>query len=189
MNHRPIRPQIVLAALGVLLLTAPWSLPALAVQILPRGLYLLFLIPFVGVTGIIYITAASWQYFRRHSEQPPTIPRAIALTVSAVAVLGAIVAATWAGEPTVATVEFYVDAWSLLLPPLALLLWLPAGEALAVDDLRRGTTLLGVPLAVARISIAFEGSFDVWLVLVYMPVYAIAGLPILLLGLVQTSSQ
>lgn len=189
MNHRPIEPRIVLAALGLLLLTAPWSLPALAVQILPRGPYLLFLIPFVGATGIVYVTAASWQYFQRHSEQPPAIPRGIAFTISAVAVLGALVAATWAGEPTVATVEFYGDAWALFLPPLALLLWLPAGEALAVDDLRRGTTLLGISLTVAGISIAFEGSFDVWLVLVYMPVYAIAGLPVLLLGLVEPSSQ
>ncbi|WP_430504319.1 hypothetical protein [Haloparvum sp. PAK95] len=189
MNHRPIRLQIVLAALGLLLLTAPWSLPALAGQVLPRGPYLLFLIPFVGVTGIVYITAASWQYFRHHSEQPPTGPQAVVFVVSAVAVLGAIVAVGWAGEPTVATGEFYVDAWALLLPPLALLLWFPAGEALAGDDLRRGTTLLGIPLAVAGISIAFEGSFDVWLVLVYMLVYAIAGLPVLLLGLVQASSR
>ncbi|WP_430505062.1 hypothetical protein [Haloparvum sp. PAK95] len=176
-----LRARNAVAALGMLLLTAPWSLPALAGIVLPRGPYLLFLTPILGMAGIVYLTAVCWQYFVVDSGQSPN--RAVQFTIVIFLAISAAVAVSWAGEPTVA---FGLEFWSLLLPIPVLFMWLFAGTALANDNVQQGALLLGIPSAFGVLSVGLEGSFGLFMIFLYMFLYGVLGLPVLLLGFART---
>lgn len=182
MSPRPNVGRSVLTVLGLLLLTAAWSLPALVEhEVLPRGFYLIIAIPFVSMVGFVYVTASVWQYLLSVRELSSSSPRGVGIGIVTVVILGGIIASSWAFASVTPSLRVFIHEWQLLLPPATLLTWFPAGEMLDADRLEGGVVLLGVPLTIVGLSLILVGILNI-LMIVYLFVCALVGLPVLLLG-------
>ncbi|WP_430506479.1 hypothetical protein [Haloparvum sp. PAK95] len=182
MSHRKKISQGILTIFGLLFLTSAWSLPTLVKHdFLPRGWYLLTVIPFLSVVGLVYVTTAVWQYLLTLRKQSSYSPHGIGLGIGAAVTLGAIIASGWTLASVIPPLRVFINEWQTLLPPATLLTWFPAGDMLEADRMEWGVVLLGVPLIIVGISSALVGIWSIWMVM-YLIVCALVGLPVLLLG-------
>lgn len=188
MSDHPFWNWSALASLGLVLLTAPWSLPALAGRgILPRGFYLLILIPLAIIVGLVYLTVVWWRYLLASRGIALASLRGFGFGIGTLSVLGAVITAIWVVFSVVPSPQVIINEAAFLLPLLAILIWYPAGNMFASDQLRIGGTLLCIPLVVASIGVITVGIVGVWMI-VYIIGYVVLGLPIFLLGFESTTS-
>lgn len=188
MDNRLFWNWTALAALGLVLLTAPWSLPALVgLGILPRGFYLLLLVPLAIIVGFVYLTAVCWRYLLAARAIPLTSPSGIGFGLGIVSVLGAVIIAIWIVFSVVPSLRVLINEGAFVLPLLAILVWYPVGDMLASGRWLIGGILLCIPLVIAGIGVLSVGIIGIWMI-VYIVGYVVLGLPVFLLGFERVPS-